>query len=444
MRLFKKRTIAEARNNLMLLIISLICAIAGWFIIAMKIYPSATKEVYSIPIEFRLAGTTAASNGFQMYEPNVEKVNIKFDCSRTDYNQLNAESIKAYVDFDNIVTAGTKSLPIKVENSFGATMSNVIVTPSTVKLSLDKSETKTFALKSKTPNIKAADGKLIYEEGLYYEPTEIKLTGPSAKLARIAECYAVSNKADTLASDATLSTDEFQLYDAEGNEITDKKYITFDPAVVSINVPVLTQKTVKVDVLLVDAPSNFDRNCLKLNITPDTVTLAASSSETNIPDPLQIKLTLSTLDIGYSEDTDLEKMLALTNVKNISGTDRVNVTLDSEGLSSKELVLNDIHLTNVPKDNYDYTILTPQVKVKVVGPADIIDNITPNDLLAEVNMLGADTSKDQFSYNVTVSCKTHNNVWAVGGDLKETILKTPKEGVTTQASSPSSTTTTTY
>ena len=90
-------------------------------------------------------------------------------------------------------------------------------------------------------------------------------------------------------------------------------------------------------------------------------------------------------------------------------------------------------MANKPSDNNDYTILTHQVKVKIVGPEDIINELTAQDLTASVNLLGVDTSKDQFEPRIKVSCKTHNNVWAVG-DVTVKVQKKPKEYKGTQSS----------
>ena len=122
----------------------------------------------------------------------------------------------------------------------------------------------------------------------------------------------------------------------------------------------------------------------------------------------------------------------------------MNVTLNDEGLASKEITLlgGNVGLLHVPSDGYSDAIVTETLTVKLIGPADVINDIKAADLDAEVNLLGEDTSKnpDQFSYNVNVSCRTHNNVWCVEPPTVN-IKKTLKEGATTQAAASGSSTT---
>jgi YbbR domain-containing protein len=433
----KKLDKKEAKNNLMLFVIALICAIAGWLIIAMKIYPSASKEILNVPVELDTSGTDAGANGLQAITPKSATVKVTIDCSRTNFSKLNRDSIRAYVDYNGIVNGGTKPLTVKVESTQGVPMSSYTVTPSVINVNLDKFDTKTIVVKPSLPKIKIAEGMAMDENAITCDPVEVKITAPSRRLAQISECYAVYDKDDVLDRETSVTTDKFQLYDENGSAIAIDENIKIEPATVSMTIPVLTQKTVKIGVKLYGQAltDNFDPNCLNFTIVPDTVTIAAKNADSNIPDPLEIYIDLNSLDIGYSEDTDLDKQLTDKNLKNVSGIDKVNITLNSEGLASRWITLNsdDIPLTNKPSDNNEYTLLTQQVRVKIVGPEDVINDITAKDLKAEVSLLGADTSKDQFKCYITVSCKTHNNVWYASNE-KLDILKTPKEGSTSSSS----------
>ena len=441
----KKLIINETKNNATLLLIAIICAVAAWFIVAMTIYPAESKTIANITLKTETTGTSAAENGLFVTNKDVEKVTVSFDCSRTDYSRINAEDIEAYVDFDNITTEGIKTLTIKARSTNGTELSNLKVKPSIVQVELDKYDMKSISVKPRTDNITVAEGKIFGNKTC--EPAEITLTGPSAKLAKIAECYAVSDKSlpDLDTSYSGLTSDRYVYLDADGQEI-DHDFITADPSTVNISVPVLTQKTVPFKVnLKIPSNSNFDKDSLDFIITPSELTIASGSSDVTLTDaPLEIPIALSTLDIGYSKDFSVENMLASKNVTTVSGIETVNVTLNDEGLASKEITLlgGNVGLLHVPSDGYNYSIVTETLTVKIIGPADVIKNITAADLDAEVNLLGEDTSKnpDQFAYNVNVSCRTHNDVWCVNApDVN--ILKTLKTGVTTQAAASSSSTT---
>ena len=121
----RKRGINENTNNATLLLIAIICAVAAWFIVAMTIYPSESKTITDIPLIMDITGTSAAENGLSVTNRNVEKVTVSFDCSRTNYNRINADDIRAYVNFDNITTEGKKTLTIQVDSDNGLELTNL-------------------------------------------------------------------------------------------------------------------------------------------------------------------------------------------------------------------------------------------------------------------------------------------------------------------------------
>ena len=248
----------------------------------------------------------------------------------------------------------------------------------------------------------------------------------------------------TIDTTTSINSDRYLLLSEDGTEIAQSSLITFDPPVVNMSIPVMTQKTVKFVTQIVGAPTDFDTSCLNFTITPETAVIATKNTETRLPDTLDLKIRLSDLDIGFSKDIAIDNLLMGTNITNLSDTDTVNVSLNSEGLASREITIgnNNIHTTNAPNNNYDYTVLTQQLLVKLVGPADIINEVTAADLDVEVNLLGADDTMNQFPYEVTVSCNKYKNIWSVTSETVN-IKKTPKEGTsTTQTATGAATVTT--
>ena len=439
----KKKDIRTARSNAMLLLIALICAIASWFIIAMTKYTAESKHISNIPLVTDISAT-AAKNGLSVIKCSADHVSVSLDCSRTDYSRIRSDTLRAYVDYKNISSADTYELSVRVETTNGAEISNVKISPATVTVELDKYETKAIVLKAKVPNISGGENRVINSADITCEPGEVNIKGPAAQLANIAECYAVSDEKMTIDTTTSINSDRYLLLSEDGTEIAQSSLITFDPPVVNMSIPVMTQKTVKFVTQIVGAPTDFDTSCLSFTITPETAVIATKNTETRLPDTLDLKLRLSDLDIGFSKDIAIENLLMGTNITNLSDTDTVNISLNSEGLASKDITIsnNDIHTTNAPSESYDYTVLNQNIMVKLIGPSDVINEITPADLDAYVNLLGADDSMDQFPYPVTVSCNKYKNIWSVTSTTVN-IKKTPKEGAsTTQTTAGSATVTT--
>lgn len=431
MRFFQHRS-KEAKGNLPMIILSLLLAILIWLVVAMTLYPSIPKTIENIPLSVDIAGSPAADSGLSVISCDVDTVDVQLVGSRTQIGNLNAENLTAYVDYENVTSTGKKTLSIKVKSDSGINYEVKSITPSTAVVELDKYDTLPFEVKPKIPNVKYAEGKTIDPNEFTCEPDIINITGPSAQLAKISSVYAVSDRNLTLDSSYTLNSDEVQLFSEDGTRI-DASSLLFDTSTFTINIPVLTQKTVKPVVQILNAPTDFDQSCLDFKMSADSLTIASNNSFSEIPDTLDIgKIPLSDLDIGYSNTFDISSVLETSGMINKSGIDSITVTLNDEGLAKKEIVLDgsSIRLSNTPNDNYDYDILTQKLTISVIGPEGVISELTASDFTADVNLLNADTSQDQFNYDVTISCLTHDNVWSVT-KAKVSIKKTAKTITTT-------------
>ncbi len=431
MRFFQHRS-KEAKGNLPMIILSLLLAILIWLVVAMTLYPSIPKTIENIPLSVDIAGSPAADSGLSVISCDVDTVDVQLVGSRTQIGNLNAENLTAYVDYENVTSTGKKTLSIKVKSDSGINYEVKSITPSTAVVELDKYDTLPFEVKPKIPNVKYAEGKTIDPDEFTCEPDIINITGPSAQLAKISSVYAVSDRNLTLDSSYTLNSDEVQLFSDDGTRI-DASSLLFDTSTFTINIPVLTQKTVKPVVQILNAPTDFDQSCLDFKMSADSLTIASNNSFSEIPDTLDIgKIPLSDLDIGYSNTFDISSVLETSGMINKSGIDSITVTLNDEGLAKKEIVLDgsSIRLSNTPNDNYDYDILTQKLTISVIGPEGVISELTASDFTADVNLLNADTSQDQFNYDVTISCLTHDNVWSVT-KAKVSIKKTAKTITTT-------------
>jgi len=442
---FLKKKNEESGGNILLIGLSFLIAILIWFVVAMTLYPSIPKTIQNLTLVTDITGTSAANSGLSLISCDVETVDVQIVGSRTQIGNIGNDDLIAYVDYENVTSAGKKTLSIKIKNSrTGISYEVKSITPSTAVVDLDKYDTMQFEVTPKIPKIKFAEGKTIDPDAFICAPDSISITGPSAQLAKIAAVNAVTERELTLDSSYAINSDKIQIFAEDGTQI-DSSLFQFDTSTFNITIPVLTQKTVTPAVQILNAPTDFDLHCLKFNMSVDSITIASKTSLSEIPDTLDIgKIPLNDLDIGYSNTFNLSSVLETSGMINKSGIDSITVTLDDEGLAKKDIVLDggNIHLSNTPKDEYDYDILTQKLTISVIGPEDVISELTASDFAADVNLLNADTSQDQFNYDATVSCLKHDNVWSVT-KAKVSIKKTPKQTTTANTTENSLTTTTT-
>lgn len=428
MRIFekiKKRLAEGAKNNLSLAVYSVIIACIVWFAISMALYPSVTKQIRDVQLSTDISGSTASENGLSIISCNLEHVNITVKGSRTQASKMSPDSFTAYVDTAGISTPGRKTLSVKVRCNDDIPFEVESISPQTVTVMLDKYETIEMPVEPKYPNISVINGKVIYQAEQKCKPDTVKITGPSEQLSNISKCYAYTDRKMVLESSVDLQTDQLQLL-AEDGTVIDQSMMDFNTASFSINIPVLSQKTVKLSVQILGGSADFDKSSLKFNLSADSLTLASKNSQFEIADPLEIgKINLSDMDLGYTKSFDINTLLEASNIINMSGLENVVLTLDDSDLDRKEFTIdkNNIHITNKPGgSDYDYDLISNDVKVCIVGPKDELEKLTTADFFAEANLLNSDISVGQFSFDVTVSCLASNKVWAVANPSKPQVI----------------------
>lgn len=420
----KKNLMRGVKNDLLLAIYSILIAILVWFVIAITLYPSVPKTIENVSLTL---DTTTSNNSLSVISYDVEKVDIKIKGSRTQVGNLDSGSFMAYFDTDNVTTPGKKSLNIKIRSSSKVNYEIESITPSTVNVVFDEFKSKEVPIKPQIPNVSVAEGKAIYAKEFSCDPEVISVTGPSAQLDKIKYANAIVEKEMVIDSTQNIPVERVEFF-SEDDTKSDTTNLKFNTTNLFIKVPVVTQKTVSLDVQLMRVPKNtFDTSFLKLKVSPETITIASKNNQAKIPDTLTIsQIPLRDLRDGYSETFDISSILAANDLINQSGVETVTVSLENTGLIKKNLLINkeNIRILNPPDDGYSYSLVTGSLPITAIGPENVIENITNDDFYAEANLLNTNSDLDQFTFEVLVCCSKSKYVWSIG-QTNVLIQKTP-------------------
>ncbi|MDE5556455.1 MAG: hypothetical protein K2J32_02000 [Ruminococcus sp.] len=433
----------KSQTNFSLAIYSVFIAILVWFIVSLTLYPSVPKTIEKVTLDLAIGSTATSDSTLSVISCDVQNVKVKVIGSRTQIANIDSDTLTAYVDTDNIYTTGRKNLPIKVKSTNGIEFEVDSIKPATAEVVFDKYESVQFPVQPKIPNVTFDKNKTLNPNEFSCEPNIVTITGPSSQIKKISTVYAVSNREMTLDSSHVLSSDEIQLF-SEDNTIIDQSSVSFDTTSFLINIPVLTVKEVGVYVQIVNAPATFDQNSLNLQMSTNKIKIASKNSQTEIPDKLEIgKIYLSAITPDYSKTFNIDQTLEDKNCINMSDTKSITVTMNSENISKREITIDQsrVNISNAP-DEYDYKVITQNINLEIAGDAETIEKITPNDIVADVNLLNSNITEDQFTYDVIFSFPKYPDVWAIT-DYKVSIQRTPKETTTSAEEMTVSTTTTT-
>lgn len=415
-------------NNLFLAVLAGIIAVILWLAISLTQYPSVQKTIEHIPVTIDISGSTASQNGLSVIGCDVEEVKVELLGSRTQIGYLTNENLTAYFDADNVSTTGERKLTLKIKSDSGIKYEIKSVTPSKATVFFDKMDTREFNVVPLTPNVKIVDGKVKNPDEYTCIPSQVSITGPSAKLDLIDKCYAVSNKEMSLDTSYVLSGAELQLY-TEDNVLIDQSALKSNTTNFDINIAVRTQKKVKLSAAIANAPANFNPDTIKFKLSSDAVTLACNNSQVEIPDTIDLGLIpLYEIKPGFSRTFSIEKSLEGSELINVSDLESVVVTIDESEFTEKPLTIYSDHLkiSNPPDNSYEYSLLTQQVDVTVVGSAESIAEITAEDIIGEVNLLNTNITEDQFNQSIIFSCPSFDDVW-IATNSKAAIQRTKAE-----------------
>lgn len=431
-------------NRMTTAVFSVLTAVVIWFVISIAIYPTTPRTISHVKLNVDIAGSSVEENGLSVIDSSVQEVTVQIEGDRSQIGTIKPEDLTASAVLENITTAGTKTLSIAVTSNNGISFNVKSIKPSTVNVKFDKIATYTFDVVPQIPNVTFADGCIVDEADMVTTPSTVEVTGPVQQLDQVAKCVAQTDQKLQLSASTNLLSDQLLFYNEKGALLDDSDF-TYDDIRYSMEIPVLYQKTLDVTYQITNAPSSFDQSSLDLKLSLDQITLAAPNDSLGDMKEFNIgSVSLSEIGLDFSKDFKLEMPEGFTNE---SGVNAVTLSLDSTGLVKKDFVISKIGLINAPS-SYDLRVLTQQLTVSVIGPADEVKNLDATDITVNVDLLSYSVQADavkgntvSFNYVPTISFQNHPTVWAVG-DYKVAITGTYTGSNSASTTAAASTTTT--
>ena len=407
------------------IVFSVMSAILIWFAVSVTAYKTTHVTFYNIPVSEDISGTLAEANGLSAVSCDVEKVNVEIEGNRSQIGRLTQEDLTAYLQLGNISTNGEFNLEIAVRSDTNISFNTNKITPAYATVKLDKIETRTFDVSASFPNVKVSSGHVLNIADVICEPSVIEITGPSAQLDEIARVDVFSDKSVEIDSLYSLYASEVKLYTEEG-ALMDTDNLEIPSTNFQISIPVLTQKELALTYDIRNAFSGFDLNWLRerLHLSEESITLA-SQTNTVFADRDNYNVGFVTLDaisLEFSKDFEIDLKEDFINQ---SGFQQVSLTLDNEGLASREVWItsDNISIINAPKD-YDYQVTTTKMLINVIGDKDELENLSTQDIIVTVDLMNYNVQQSMTgSPDATISISPKNEdssddnlvrMWAVG------------------------------
>lgn len=399
----------EKANKVLYIALSLLIAILFWLYVDDELGSKITETYSRIPIEFIGAEDTLPSRGLMLAEGEDMTIDLKLSGPRLLITSLDKSDIRVEVDLTNISAVGpyTLNYQIRFPDEVDSTkISREWASRSAVTVRVAELFTKEVPVEV-TVTGEAMDGYIYMSERLTVDPATLTVSGKEEDVSQVASALVHLDLTD--ASSTISRSFDYELLDAEGN-VLDIEGIQVSENQVQVEAPIYLVKTLDLTVKFRESPgSTLDD--IKWKLERNTIEVAGeAASLENKEDILLGEIDLAAL----LSDTEMVLDIALpAGAVNLSGFTTTTLTITfSDSLATKSLAVTNISAIGL-SEGQSFDRLTNSVEVVLRGPADIIEEVTEEDVRIVVDLTEY-TSNGTYSVPGIVLVDGFDNVGAVG------------------------------
>lgn len=409
----KKRSFGALFNNdKFLLLFSLILSFFIWIGISANSGESVNYTISDIPVTMELSddaikdGLTVVSiNGVPV---NDYKVSVKVKGNSVTVGSLTSSDIQVYgSNLGNIVTSGTYNVTLLArQQGIKTTYDITSLNPSEVTVVVDRNITKELEIESQ---ITASSPAEYYMGTPTFSTKTVTVTGPQQSVSKVAKAVVAYNVNKELTSTITLENLDVTLLDENGIAIEDKSLVV-EPVMVDATIPVLIKKTVPIILNCENKPIGLDINSF-VSIEPSEIEIASSEDVLNNINSISIG-TLDFNQLQFNRSYMDFEIVMPEGVRNLNNVEKATVKFDFSDFSTKTLNLSTFQFQNVPEDLVAEYSPYSSILVRVIGPKDEIEKLTPTSVSAVIDLTDATMGSSDIPVRVNVVGRT--SCWVYG------------------------------
>ena len=404
-------------NNKFLRVLAVVIAVIAWFLVTTLVNNDAASTVRNVEISTDLSGSAAGTNGLCIVSMSEETVDVHVTGKSYQIGLLKGDDFSAELDLSGVTEPGRYELEVLVtprdtsrKNISPQDFAIAQVLPDRVTVEFERLVDTTLPLSAYTPNVTAEDGCFL--EQATVTPAEITLSGPESVVERIASARAVSETETTLSASQTLQC-SLQLLDENGEEI-DQSLLRLPDEEYRITIPVYQQIDVPLTFDYINVPDGIDVSQLSYEMSAESISIGVPVDAAAEVESISLgEIDFRRIDIGSVFTLDVS---LLAGYINMDGLEEVTVSFPSEGMGYTRLSSDNIVMRNVPAQ-YRVELLTDRLSnIKFVGPEDVVEALSPSDVLVTVDFADFSLSAGEQRIPVEISLPDVKQAWAVGVD----------------------------
>ncbi len=400
------------KDKRVLFVVSLAVSFILWLVVSLVLRPIGEVVVQGVGVNVNVQSGILGELGLSAIEGAESTVNVTISGSRSVIGGVSAEDISISPSLSGVTGAGVYNLELKATNNSSKDFEIVGIYPSTLVVKFDKYIDKTVKLNYAISGEYNIPDEFIQEE-IYTNPSEVIVTGPEKDLEKIKSALV----------EVSLFGDYVETIGAMGNIVLldeNGTRVDYNPEEISMNVDMATviipvHKTASLPVSFdyTNIPEFFDISNIKYTLS--TTEILVEGEDYNIDK-------YSDIFLGYVDvrDITLDNSVMNFDVRLPEGItaqnyeETVDISFDLEGYVEDTFNVTQINIVNVPA-GYKVTSNTSKVAVSLIGPEEVINNISAKDIIVQVDMSTREIRRTgQYRIHADVFLPGGENAWATG------------------------------
>ena len=378
-------------SNIRTFLLALILAIAVWISAVTSADPNEVR-IYPNKIPLEIIGQDPSLISTSNIPSSVE---ITLRAPHSVWEQLTAQenSIHASLDLSGL-DAGEHTVNVQIRIAL-RTVQIVLANPTTVDVTLEPLDTQTLPVDLSLSG-QPATGYQAASATL--DPKTVSISGPRSVIEQAKRARILVNMAGARESiDQTIGV---QVLDAKNTSL---KGVTVSPESIHVNIPISQQggfRDVAVKVVVQGQVASGYR-LENISVFPPVVTIFATNPE--VVNSLPGVMETQPLDLQDAKE-NISTRLGLNLPSNVTivGSQTVQVTVGISPIQTSLTLLNQqINVIGLP-EGLQAQISPETIDVIISGPLPVLDALTPQDIIVNVDVSGLDLGTHQLTPKVEV------------------------------------------
>lgn len=380
------------KNKFAAAALSVVIATLLWLYVITTVSPGTKQTFYNIPLVLGNE-SVLTERGLMITYQSATSVNLELSGTRTDLAKVNAGNITVKADLSNIYEPGNQ-IAVSYTTSFpGNVANNAFVTesrsPSRIYLNVERRASKTIPVEVKWIG-SVPDGFIADRDNKLLEYPTVQITGPESVTNQIEKAVIevdLTDQRESISWDCT-----YTLCDAN-DEPVDAELITTNVDQIHLEVRIQRVKDITLTYHLVEGGGATADN-VEITLSTDKIRVSGSEAALEL---MGDQLVVGTIDLSEVA-SDMNKTFTIPleeGITNLTGISEVTATITLKGLSTKDFLIRQISVVNVP-DGLEVELITQELNLRVRGPADQIARLTLGDVMVVVDFTGAEIGTATF------------------------------------------------